>query len=69
MRNSRNFFERAEEERRWLQDNTWCDACGEADLGMSSPTEYEEAGVIFVEGACRRCGQIVRSEVTTKDAG
>jgi len=46
-----------------MLNNTWCDECGEADLGMHSPHEYEENGQIFVEGLCRRCGHVVLSEV------
>jgi len=25
-----------------MLQNTWCDVCGKADLGMSEPQEYEE---------------------------
>jgi hypothetical protein len=52
-----------------MLQNTWCDTCGEADLGISSPREYEEKGRVYVEGQCRKCGQAVRSEVVEKDAG
>lgn len=51
-----------------MLNNTWCDACGEADLGMSSPQEYDEADRVYVEGHCRKCGQAVRSEITEKGA-
>ncbi|RLB46615.1 MAG: hypothetical protein DRI90_27190 [Deltaproteobacteria bacterium] len=65
----RAFDTRPDLEREWLQDNTWCDACGEADLGMTSPYEYEQDGRIYVEGQCRRCGRQVRSEVKVENAG
>lgn len=65
-RNQRDFSARSAEEREWMLNNTWCDACGEADLGMSSPQEYDEDGHVYVEGHCRKCGQAVRSEITEK---
>jgi hypothetical protein len=52
-----------------MLQNTWCDACGEADLGMNSPREYEEDGRVYVEGQCRKCGREGRSEVIEKSAG
>jgi len=69
MRSHRNLLDRPHDERRWIVENTWCDACGEADLGMSAPQEYEEDGGIYVDGTCKRCGRMVRSEITEKDAG
>jgi hypothetical protein len=54
---------RSEPEQQWILQNTWRDACDKADLGMSSPQEYEENGCVFVEGYCKVCGQRVRSEV------
>jgi hypothetical protein len=56
---------------KWLQDwqseNTWCDTCEQADLGMHSPKEYEEGGRTFVSGLCNNCGNVVTSEVLTID--
>lgn len=51
-RKLRNFESRNESEKEWMLDNTWCDSCGEANLGMIESIEYEEAGVVFVEGKC-----------------
>jgi len=67
-RTQRNFTARSAEEREWVLNNTWCDGCGEADLGLSLPQEYEEAGRFYVEGRCRKCGEVVRSEIIEKDA-
>jgi hypothetical protein len=69
MRSHRNFLDRPEYERRWIVDNTWCETCGKADLGIGSPQEYEEDHRIFVEGTCNECGRIVRSEIVNKDVG
>ena len=60
----REFFAGSGSEQEWLRGNTWCDECGEADLGMISPQEYAENGEIFWEGICKRCNQAVRSEIT-----
>ena len=50
-------------ERQWLVENSWCDQCNAADLGIDEPSEYEENGHIFVEGICRVCGKRIRSEI------
>jgi hypothetical protein len=34
---------------------------------MHSPQEYEEDGLIYVEGKCSRCGRAVRTEITEKE--
>jgi hypothetical protein len=63
----RNFENRPALEREWFSENTWCDICGQADLGMSSIREYEEDGKTIIEGVCNSCGGPVKSEVTTLD--
>lgn len=68
-RTERDFRERPEAERNWMLANTWCETCEEADLGMTAPREYEENNRIYVEGRCRKCGRVVRSEIVHKEAG
>ena len=63
MRVERDFSRRDEFERNWLVENTWCDDCDQADLGLRDPIEYEEGGSVYVEGACRRCGATIRSTI------
>ncbi len=63
----RNFFARDKEEQQAFLEQTWCDHCQEADLGMSNPLEYEQEETIFVEGTCNRCGQPVYTELTDDD--
>lgn len=63
----RDFTARPDEEQTWMIQNTWCDACREADLGLTSPREYEEDGHVYVEGKCRKCGRSVRTEVIDMD--
>jgi hypothetical protein len=65
----RSFDARSLEERSWITQNTWCDACEEADLGLRSPREYEDDGRVFVEGECRRCGQIIQSTIIERESG
>lgn len=67
-RTKRNFAVRSAREREWILQNTWCDGCAEADLGMDAPREYEENGRVYVEGQCRKCRRRVRSEVVERDA-
>ena len=60
MRVPRDFFARDQFDQESICENTWCDSCGQADIGLHNPVEYEENGRIFVEGACARChGRIV----------
>jgi hypothetical protein len=60
---ARDFNARPYTDQKWLLENTWCSACGAADLGMRDPSEYEEDGAIYVEGCCLRCGSAVRSSI------
>ncbi len=64
----RNFSDRDAQEQRWLVENTWCDSCAKADLGLTEPIEYEEDGQIFVEGKCVRCGRRVVSSISETNA-
>jgi hypothetical protein len=59
----REFRARPEQERTWMIENSWCEHCQEADLGITDPMEYEEQGQVYLEGHCRRCGSLVRSEI------
>ena len=67
-RTRRSFEQRSAEERRWLIENTWCDTCDAADLGLTDPVEYEEEGEIILEGKCRKCGGRVVSTIGERDA-
>ena len=66
-RTPRNLNAREQLERQWLIENTWCDQCNAADLGIEEPSEYEENGHIFVEGVCRVCGKRIRSIIEGTD--
>jgi len=47
-----------------LTYDSWCDTCNQADLGMREPHEFEEDGIIIVEGLCRKCGSSIRNIIT-----
>jgi len=59
----REFSLRPKDEKEWLIQNTWCDFCGKADLGMEKPIEYEKNGKYYLSGLCSICGQKVISEI------
>jgi len=65
-KDQRDFSTRPLQEQAFLLENTWCDACSEADLGIESPTEYMENGQVFLEGYCRQCGSHICSEIIVK---
>lgn len=69
MRSARNFFARPADEQRALSKESWCDSCGKADLGIASPVEFEEDGMVYVEGKCPRCGIYVITEIVEIDNG
>ncbi len=59
----RDFFAREPEDQEAFLSQTWCNACMEADLGMKEPVEYELNGIVFVEGKCVKCGEMVCTEI------
>ena len=68
MRSPRDFSIRPQFEREFLLEDTWCNACSKADLGLDNPVEYAEDGRIYVQGSCRTCGGEVRSEIIDTSA-
>jgi hypothetical protein len=64
MRVERDFLVRKQVEQELICENTWCDGCGEADIGLLEPREFEENGEVFVEGACERCRQRIVTAIT-----
>jgi hypothetical protein len=67
-RRERSFSDRPPFEQRFMLENTWCDACEKADLGLRDPLEYEEDGSVIIEGRCRECGAIIQSVVEEREA-
>ncbi|MDG2015188.1 MAG: hypothetical protein P8J33_16905 [Pirellulaceae bacterium] len=60
-RKLRNLSARDQFGRDWLMENTWCDHCNVANLGIDKPCEYEDDGHVFIERICRGCGNLVKS--------
>ena len=63
----RDFYARDPEERDAFLQNTWCNTCQKADLGMTSAIEYEFIERIFIEGKCVVCGDVSITEVVEDD--
>ncbi|WP_296058179.1 hypothetical protein [uncultured Amphritea sp.] len=63
----RDFSARSEDEQQAFLQETWCDHCQEANLGMKNPQEYLYKGVVFIEGECSRCANVVLTELTDDD--
>jgi hypothetical protein len=69
MRVQRDFFSRGQPDQDFIRDNTWCDTCDEADIGLLNPVEYDEDGRVFVEGVCARCRSPIVTEIAEHSAG
>jgi len=63
-KNIRDFSQRPSNEQQDFMENTWCDHCLKENLGLVEPCEYELAGVIFIEGKCKQCANVVTTELT-----
>jgi hypothetical protein len=48
-------------------DDTWCDNCSKADLGIDKPELYIEDNRQFISGYCKICGDHSISEIITED--
>ena len=59
----RDFYARTPEDQQDFLTQTWCNNCMEADLGMKEPQEYELDDVIYIEGKCNKCGEMVITEI------
>ena len=66
-RTPRDFSKRNVAEQKAILKDTWCDACKEADLGMTKPVEFEQNGQIIVEGLCTRCGGAVHTTLSVEE--
>ncbi|WP_210397839.1 hypothetical protein [Motiliproteus sediminis] len=63
----RDFSQRPAEEQQDFLTQTWCNDCMEADLGMTAPQEFEQNGVVYIVGRCKRCGGEVTTELSEED--
>lgn len=69
MSNKRDFYERDEFQQYDVLKAVWCDECDAPNLGIEDPVEYEEGGIILLEGKCAQCGEevIARIEQLVKE--
>lgn len=63
MSTKRDFSERDEFQQYDVLKAVWCDECNAANLGVEDPIEYEEGGVILLEGKCAQCGEEVVARI------
>lgn len=66
-RTERDFSARSEEDQQAFLEQTWCDNCQQVNLGMTDPQEYEHKGVVYIEGRCKACGEVILTELTDDD--
>jgi Fe-S cluster biogenesis protein NfuA len=63
----RDFYQRSIEEQADFLAVTWCNTCMKEDLGMVNPEEYESNGIVYIEGACVKCGSKTITEIHEED--
>jgi len=63
----RDFYARSVEEQSDFLSQTWCNFCGEIDLGMKNPKEFETSDRVWIEGQCLKCGQTTITEIVEED--
>ena len=56
-----------EVERTMYLEDTWCEECSEADLGIVNPEMYIEDNRKFISGICKLCGAKCISEIIVKN--
>ena len=63
MTHKRDFNQRDEFQQYDVLKAVWCDECNASNLGVDDPIEYEEGGVILLEGKCAQCGEEVIARI------
>ncbi len=63
-RTMRDFTKRSAEDQQAFVELTWCDKCQKENLGLHEPCEYKLAGVVYIEGKCNQCKEVVVTELT-----
>ena len=69
MRVQKDFFARPPLDQESICENTWCNVCNAADIGLLNPVEYAENGHVFVEGTCAKCGGKIVTEIAAHSVG
>ena len=59
----KDFYLRPIDEQEWLIENTWCERCQKADIGIENPTEFKKNGKLYISGFCKSCGIELISEI------
>ena len=56
-----------EEEQMWYLSETWCTKCQKPDLGITEPIYYSEEGKNYIEGKCKICNTIARTQLIVNE--
>ena len=67
MRIELDFSALPEPDKDWFLQETWCDTCGKADLGIKQPELYIEKNIKYIAGKCITCDTKCISIITEKD--
>lgn len=67
MRQDISFDSLPAEDQNWFLENTWCDICQRADLGVKEPREFRENGREFFIARCLVCGHECTTEVVIRE--
>jgi hypothetical protein len=62
-----NFDELSKEDQEFFIEDSWCDSCEAADLGIVEPKIYIENDEEFLEGKCKVCGELQTTTVVIKE--
>ena len=66
MRKYLDFDKLEEVEKQNYIEDTWCEKCQKADLGIDDLEMFIEDNIKFVSGKCKVCGSICTSEIIEK---
>lgn len=66
MDEKKDFHLRPIFEQEWLIENTWCERCQKADIGIENPNEFEKNGKLYISGFCKSCGSELTSEINNE---
>ena len=67
MREDLDFNALPKSDKDWFLQETWCDTCDKADLGMKEPELYVENNIKYISGKCIICNTKCISTITEQD--
>lgn len=67
IREDLDFNSLPESDKDWFLQETWCDVCNQADLGIKEPELYIENNIKYISGKCVVCNTKCVSTITEND--